>query len=177
LKVGDPAPDFTLLDQDGRPFSLSQALQSQAVVLYFYPKDETFGCTKEACHFRDSFEAFVDIGATVVGVSADSVDSHRQFIANRKLPFTLLSDPDKVVHRQYGVGTGLLGILNRRLTFVIDRQGIIRSRFDSSVDFKGHVTASLKALSKRFTPFHHSQFNLTRRSIPTFLPGTKTWRK
>ena len=148
MRVGDPAPDFTLLDQDGRPFTLSQALQSKAVVLYFYPKDETFGCTKEACHFRDAFVDFVDLGATVVGVSADSPESHRQFIANRKLPFTLLSDQDKAVHRKYGVGTGLLGILKRRLTFVIDAQGVIRGCFDSTLDFKGHVTASLNALSK-----------------------------
>lgn len=148
MKVGDPVPDFTLLDQDGRPFTLSEALKTQAVVPYFYPKDETYGCTKEACHFRDSYEDFVDAGAMVVGVSADSVESHQLFIANRRLPFTLLSDPGKRVHALYGGGTGILKFLQRRLTFVIDQEGIIRNRFDSLVDFGGHVTESLKALSK-----------------------------
>lgn len=146
--IGSIAPDFTLMDQDGHEFSLSKALKSTAVVLYFYPKNETYGCTKEACAFRDRYEDFVEAGAQVVGVSADSISSHQLFIANRKLPFTLLSDPDKTVHRLYGVGTGLLGMFSKRITFVIDQQGIIKKTFDSLIDFEGHVEQSLKELRK-----------------------------
>jgi thioredoxin-dependent peroxiredoxin len=148
LAIGSTAPDFSLLDQNGQAFTLSEALKAGPVVLYFYPKDETLGCTKQACGFRDRHEGFLAKDAKVVGVSADSVASHQQFIAHRQLPFTLLSDPDKALHRLYGVGTGILGIMTSRLTFVIDQRGIIRSRTDSVMDVEGHARESLKMLDK-----------------------------
>jgi peroxiredoxin Q/BCP len=144
--MGATAPDFTLLDQSGNTQTLSAILQHKAVVLYFYPKNETYGCTKEACAFRDSHEAFTDMGVEVIGVSADSVASHAQFGGHHKLPFILLSDPDKAVHKRYGVDKGFLGLLAARVTFVIDQQGIVRNVFDSLVDFEGHVKASMTAL-------------------------------
>jgi peroxiredoxin Q/BCP len=92
IQVGDKAPDFTLPSQTGEPVRLSDRLGERAVVLYFYPKDETSGCTKEACAFRDSYEVFTDAGADVIGISSDSVDKHASFADHHKLPFTLLSD-------------------------------------------------------------------------------------
>ena len=151
MPIGHKAPDFILKDQNGAAFRLSEILKTHAVVLYFYPKDETYGCTKEACFFRDAFEDFVDAGAIVVGVSADSVASHEKFAENHRLPFTLLSDPDKAVHKKYGVEKGFLGILSARVTFVIDQQGVIRKTFDSLGNFEGHVKESLKVI-KLLTP-------------------------
>ncbi len=146
--VNTPAPDFTLLDQHGRPQRLSKILETKAVVLYFYPKNETYGCTKEACAFRDSYEDFTDLGVEVIGVSADGVDSHKDFIAHHQLPFLLLSDADRSVHKRYGVAQGILGLLSSRITFVIDQQGIIRKKFDSLTNFNGHVTESLAILKE-----------------------------
>jgi thioredoxin-dependent peroxiredoxin len=148
LKKGTQAPDFTLPDQHGHPFTLSKALATHAVVLYFYPKDETFGCTIESCAFRDAYEAFVEAGAVVVGISTDSIASHQQFIQHHQLPFTLLSDPDKTVHLLYGVDKGAFGLIKARVTFVIDKKSIIQKTFDSLIDFKGHVSASLKVLKE-----------------------------
>jgi peroxiredoxin Q/BCP len=149
LSIGKIAPEFTLSDQNGKPFVLSEALKRHAVVLYFYPKDETYGCTKEACFFRDAFEDFVDAGATVVGVSADSVESHEKFAGHHRLPFTLLSDPGKAVHKLFGVEKGFLGILSARVTFVIGQDGKILKTFDSIGSFEGHVKTSLEALKQK----------------------------
>ena len=146
LSIGSAAPDFSLLDQRGKLQTLSKILKTKAVVLYFYPKDETYGCTKEACAFRDSHEVFTDMGAVVIGVSADDVASHARFQKRHELPFLLLSDPDKRVHKLYGVDKGFLGLLAARVTFVIDRQGTIRESFDSLVNFEGHVAKSIAIL-------------------------------
>ena len=142
LKVGDVAPDFTLPDQNGKTVSLS-ALRGKNVVLYFYPKDFSIGCTKEACNFRDAYEDFTEAGAQVVGVSGDSVESHRKFIEKYLLPFTLLSDEGGDVRKLYGV-TGFL--LPGRTTFVIDKIGIIRLVFSSQTDMKAHIDEALKVL-------------------------------
>ncbi len=136
LTVGETAPDFTLPDQDGRPFTLS-GHRGKVVVLYFYPKDFTSGCTKEACHFRDAYEDFSEAGAEVVGVSADSQESHRKFRDAYLLPFTLLSDEGGEVKKLYGVG---VGILPGRVTFVIDENGVIRHAFSSRIDMKASVS-------------------------------------
>ena len=130
LDVGQAAPDFTLSDQDGNPVSLS-ALKGRRVVLYFYPKDNTPGCTKEACSFRDQFGALSDQGVVVLGVSPDSVASHRKFADKHTLPFTLLADPDHQVAESFGAwgektlyGRKFLGLI--RSTFLIDEAGVIR---------------------------------------------------
>ncbi|MDJ0703353.1 MAG: peroxiredoxin [Leptolyngbyaceae cyanobacterium MO_188.B28] len=147
VKVGDKAPNFTLKNQAGDPVNLSDWLGKKPIVLYFYPKDETPGCTAEACAFRDSYEVFQEAGAEVVGVSADSASSHQQFAARHNLPFTLLSDQDNQVRKRYGVPATLF-ILPGRVTYVIDREGIVQHIFDSQLDFQAHVRESLETLRR-----------------------------
>ena len=142
LKVGDKAPDFTLPDQNGQLVTLTELLDKNTVVLYFYPKDDSQGCTAEACAFRDSYEAFTDAGATVVGVSLDSTDSHKSFATKHRLPFILLSDVGGKVSTQYDV-LKMFGMFRSRETFVIDRQGIIRHQFSSQINMSKHATEAL----------------------------------
>lgn len=142
IKTGDRAPDFSLPKQDGTPVQLQELLQKAAVVLYFYPKDDTPGCTKEACSFRDSYEAFKDAGAEVVGISSQSAASHEAFAAKHRLPFTLLADEGGKVRRQYGVPS-TLGLLPGRVTYVIDRKGVVRHVFNSQINATRHVTEAL----------------------------------
>ena len=144
IAVGDRAPDFTLSSSTG-VVRLTDVLRQKAVVLYFYPKDETPGCTAEACAFRDSYEVFTQAGAEVIGVSDDTVESHQAFAAHHRLPFRLLSDPGGEVRRQYGV-SGWLGLLRGRVTFVIDRQGIVRHVFDSQLQATRHVDEALDTI-------------------------------
>jgi peroxiredoxin Q/BCP len=141
-RVGEPAPDFTLPRADGTPFRLSDAVRRRVVVLYFYPKDETMGCTAEACAFRDQYDVFTEAGAEVVGVSADSSASHQGFAAHHRLPFVLLSDGDGAVRSLYGVGKAL-GLLDGRMTFVIDTHGVVRHVFSSRLHPTRHVTEAL----------------------------------
>ena len=141
-RVGERAPDFTLPNANGEPIRLADLRTRKVVVLYFYPKDETAGCTVEACAFRDAYEDFTAAGAEVVGVSRDDAASHTRFAAHHKLPFTLLSDAGGAVHELYGVQSRL-GFLRDRVTFVIDRSGIIRKVFTSMIDMRGHVQSSL----------------------------------
>jgi peroxiredoxin Q/BCP len=142
VKVGEVAPDFTLPNQDGKPVTLS-SLRGKIVILYFYPKDFTSGCTKEACHFRDTYEDFTEANAEVVGVSDDSVESHKRFIDQNLLPFTLLSDKSGDVKKLYGVAGHLFP---GRVTFVIDKEGIVRHVFSSQTDMKAHIEEALKVL-------------------------------
>jgi len=144
LRVGDVAPDFVLPGPGGREVRLSELFGRGPVVLYFYPKDETLGCTVEACAFRDSNDLFLEAGAAVVGVSRDDEASHARFTAHHGLPFLLLSDPTGEVHRQYGVKS-LLGVADR-VTYVIDRAGVIRHIFDSKVRMRAHVDRSLEVV-------------------------------
>jgi peroxiredoxin Q/BCP len=124
LKVGDKAPEFTLTDDRGLPASLKDYLGKKVVVLYFYPKDFTSGCTKEACSFRDDYQVYEEKGAIVIGISLDSQESHKKFSEKHNLPFLLLSDNQKEIARQYGV-LGFGGIVAKRVTFIIDKQGKI----------------------------------------------------
>src|SRR3989454_8973319 len=124
VRVGDIAPDFTLPDQGGKPVWLRDLLGHKTVVLYFYPKDETPGCVLEARAFRDSYEEFTAQGAEVVGVSSDSVRSHRRFTERHALPFLLLSDRDGAVRELYGVER-TLGLVPGRVTYVIDKAGVV----------------------------------------------------
>jgi peroxiredoxin Q/BCP len=147
LHVGDRAPDFTLPSGSGEPVRLSELFKRKSVVLYFYPKDETAGCTAEACAFRDDYDVFQEAGAEVVGISDDSVESHRSFAAHHRLPFLLLSDRGGAVRKQYGI-TKWLGLIGGRVTFVIDRQGIVRHMFDSQTQATRHVTEALATLKR-----------------------------
>lgn len=145
LSVGDIAPDFMLNDADGRPVSLYSYTGQSAVVLYFYPKDETPGCTAQACSFRDNYEAFKNAGAEVIGISSDSGDSHRSFAGKHRLPFVLLSDPGGRVRKLYGVPE-LFFLLPGRVTFVIGKDGRILHIFNSMFRAEDHIPEALKAL-------------------------------
>jgi thioredoxin-dependent peroxiredoxin len=145
VSVGDVAPDFTLPDQTGTPVRLRDLVGRKTLVLYFYPKDETPGCTIEARAFRDSYDAFTAAGAEVVGVSADSVASHRRFAQHHELPFMLLSDRGGTVRNLYGVEQ-TLGILPGRVTYVIDTTGIVRHIYSSQLRAKRHTRESLDAV-------------------------------
>ncbi|MEM1168043.1 MAG: peroxiredoxin [Cyanobacteria bacterium P01_H01_bin.35] len=145
IKVGDKAPEFTLPSQDGTQVSLSNFLGKKNVVVYFYPKDDTPGCTKEACAFRDQYQVFTDVDAEVIGISGDSQQSHKQFATKYNLPFTLLCDTSNKVRQLYDV-PATLWILPGRVTYVIDKEGIIRHIFDSMLDFDAHVKEALKTL-------------------------------
>lgn len=151
LKVGDKAPSFKLKNQNGKDISLSD-LQGKPVVLYFYPKDDTSGCTKEACNFRDEFPKFGKMKAEIIGMSADSVESHKKFADKYKLPFNLLSDEKKDVIEKYGVwqeksmyGRKYMGIV--RTTFIIDSSGKIRKIFPK-VKVDGHNEEVIEALKE-----------------------------
>ena len=146
VSVGDVAPDFTLPDQSGTPVRLGDLVGQKTVVLYFYPKDETPGCTIEARAFRDSYEQFSAKDAQVVGVSSDSVRSHRRFAQRLKLPFLLLSDADGAVRRLYGVEK-TLGLLPGRVTYVIDQTGVVRHVYSSQLRATRHPREALMVLS------------------------------
>ncbi|HEY9826834.1 MAG TPA: peroxiredoxin [Stenomitos sp.] len=145
IKVGDKAPDFTLKAQDGRSVKLYDLLTQKPVVLFFYPKDNTPGCTKEVCAFRDRYSVFQEMGAEVIGISADTVFSHDQFSSAYKLPFLLLSDDSNRVRTLYGVPSTLM-ILPGRVTYIIDQQGIVREMFNSQLNVDGHISTAIQAL-------------------------------
>ena len=139
IQAGDTAPDFTLPSQSGEPVRLHDRLGQRVVVLYFYPKDNTPGCTAEACAFRDSYEVFAEADAEVIGISSDSADKHAAFAGQHQLPFTLLSDQGGKVRKLYGVPP-VLGLLPGRVTYVIDRQGTVRHVFKSMTNIGQHVS-------------------------------------
>lgn len=147
LKVGQEAPDFTLRSSKEEDFTLSKLRSQKNVVLYFYPKDETIGCTKEACSFRDNYSKFVEMGAEVVGISSDSVESHKSFAENHHLPFTLLSDQKKQIRKLYGAN-GTLSLFPGRVTFIIDKKGIIRHIFSSQIQPTKHIQEALQILER-----------------------------
>ena len=141
-KVGDTIPTFALPSASGEVVSSKQLLGKGPLVVYFYPKDETPGCTAEACAFRDSYEVFSDAGAEVVGISADSPDSHKAFAVNHRLPFVLLSDTGNAVRRAFGVPK-TLGLLPGRVTYVIDAEGVVQHVFSSQIQAHRHVEEAL----------------------------------
>lgn len=141
LKVGDPCPVFTLQDENGQPFKVQDYLGKKILVIYFYPKDESPVCTREACAFRDEYTAFAQQGAIVIGINQASVESHHSFVSNHQLPFTLLSDTGKHVLDLFGVKGTLIG--TGRETFVVDLHGKIVYAFNSMLQGKGHVDKAL----------------------------------
>jgi thioredoxin-dependent peroxiredoxin len=145
VQVGDHAPDFTLASQAGEDVRLGDLLGKKNIVLYFYPKDDTSGCTAEACSFRDSYEVFKDAGAEVIGVSSDTVDSHQRFSAKHHLPYILLSDAGGALRKLYGV-PATFGLLPGRVTYIIDRQGIVRHIFSSQFTPQKHIIEALNTL-------------------------------
>jgi thioredoxin-dependent peroxiredoxin len=147
VQAGQPAPEFTLPNQSGTPVSLADYRGKQVVVLYFYPKDNTPGCTAEACAFRDSHEVFAEAGAAVVGVSSDSVDSHQGFAGKHRLPFELLSDSGGEVRSRYGVPK-TFGLLPGRVTYVIERDGIVRHVFSSMTHIDQHIAEAVAVVKQ-----------------------------
>jgi len=145
LKIGDRAPEFRLPSGTGDFVSLSDFIGKKNLVLYFYPKDETAGCTREACSFRDTYSSFKQFDAEVIGISSDSEGSHQEFAKDQHLPFPLLSDRDGSVRRAYEVKPSL-ALIPGRTTFVIDKQGIIRHIYSSQMHPERHVGEALKAL-------------------------------
>jgi peroxiredoxin Q/BCP len=146
LQVGDRVPSFTLPDQDGTPFRLEDALARGPVVLFFYPKDGTPGCTAEVCSFRDASDEFAAAGAVVAGVSSDDVSSHRRFADRHALKYPLLSDEGGALRTRLGVPRGMLGFMDGRVTYVIDRGGILRHRFDAMLRATKHVDEALATI-------------------------------
>lgn len=151
LQPGDRIPDLTLPGPGGASHKLLDLAQKKTLVVYFYPKDETMGCTAEACSFRDSYEDFTAAGAEVVGISDDSVASHESFAKHHRLPFLLLSDPGGKARQAFGVPR-TFGLLNGRVTFVVDRTGVVRMAFESQVRVNKHVRDALAAVQKLEQP-------------------------
>lgn len=147
IKVGDKAPDFSLPAQDGSTVSLKDFAGKKAVVLYFYPKDNTPICTKEACSFRDEYDVFTKKNAEVIGVSSDSVDSHKEFATQQHLQFKLLSDKDGELRKAFGVPK-TAKLMPGRVTYVIDKAGVVRLVFNSQLDSKKHVDEALAVLAE-----------------------------
>jgi len=147
IKVGERAPDFTLPSQLGDNVTLSEYFGKKNVVLYFYPMDESSGCTREACKFRDNYDVFTSLGAEVLGVSSQSVQSHKSFATHHGLPFILLSDVKNEVRKLFGVSSSM-GIIPGRVTFIIDKRGIIRRAFSSQFQPEKHIEEALEVLKK-----------------------------
>ncbi|KAL3699960.1 hypothetical protein R1sor_017982 [Riccia sorocarpa] len=146
VNKGDQLPNATLKDQDGKPVSLSK-FKGKPLVLYFYPADETPGCTKQACAFRDSYDKFTKAGAIVVGVSADNPESHRAFRQKYRLPFTLLSDDGNKLRKDWGVPGDLFGTLPGRQTYVFDKKGVCQLIFNNQFQPEKHIGETLNVLS------------------------------
>ena len=147
INVGDKAPDFTLPSQMGDNVTLSEYFGKKNIVLYFYPKDESPGCTREACKFRDQYEVFTNLGAEVLGISSDSLESHKSFATHHGLPFILLSDEDNKVRELYGVPSSM-GIIPGRVTYIIDKKGVVRHIFSSQFQPEKHIEEALKILKE-----------------------------
>ena len=145
MKINDTLKPFTATDQNGNTFDVSPYLGKKPLVIYFYPKNFTPGCTTEACSFRDSYQDFQDFGAEVIGISGDSESSHQRFAKKYDLPFTLLSDKAGKLRKQFGVKKSLLGLLPGRETFIFDENAKLIDRFNS-LDAKPHIRKALKTV-------------------------------
>ncbi|MDB9823885.1 peroxiredoxin [Flavobacteriaceae bacterium] len=145
LSIGDKVPSFELSDQHGELFKSETVIGKTPAVVYFYPKDETPGCTAEACSFRDSYEDFKALGAEVIGISSDSIGSHKRFAQRHRLPFILLADSKKKVQRLFKLPKILFGLYTKRITFVINAEGKVTYVHDSLLA-TSHIKKALKAI-------------------------------
>ncbi|MDY7393799.1 peroxiredoxin [Aureibaculum sp. 2210JD6-5] len=148
LKIGDSVPSFTLKNQNNNEVNITDYIGKKAMVIYFYPKDDTPGCTKEACKFRDEFETFTDLNVKVIGISADDVESHKNFAKKHNLPFTLLADVDNEVRKLFGVPKSMMGLLPGRVTYVVNKEGTIIHIFNSQFGAEKHITEALSKLKE-----------------------------
>ena len=149
IKIGSTVPNIVLHNQNDEIFDLKNKTAGKNVVLYFYPKDETPGCTAQACAFRDQFEDFTDAEAVVIGISGQSVESHKAFAEKHQLTFTLLSDEGNKIRKQFGVPTNFFGLLPGRVTYVINKTGKVVYIFNSQTNISGHIDQSLKILKEQ----------------------------
>tara|TARA_B100000929_G_C15493357_1_gene415185 strand:- start:205 stop:657 length:453 start_codon:yes stop_codon:yes gene_type:complete len=147
MKIGGKVPDIELKDKEGNKFSFMDLIGKKSFIVYFYPKDFTPGCTKEACNFRDSYEDFQQLGAEVIGISANSSESHSRFAKKHKLPYVFLSDENKKARKAFGVKPNLLGLLPGRETFVFDKNGILLHKFNS-MQAGRHMPEALSVLKR-----------------------------
>ncbi len=148
LKVGDKIPNFSAYDTNGTLFESQFFIGKKPLVIYFYPKDDTLGCTAQACGFRDAYEDFKELGAEVIGISSDSVASHQKFSTRNKLPSILLSDENKKIRNIFGVPQAFLGLAPGRVTYVTDKSGVIKMIFDNSMMPTKHISKALASLKK-----------------------------
>ena len=145
-EVGMPVPQFTLADQNGSLFSIRSVIGKKYLVIYFYPEDDSPGCTKEACYFRDEYDVFKKADALIIGISGQSVESHKKFAEKYHLNFTLLSDEENKVRKLFGVPVNLFGLLPGRVTYVVDKSGKVVYIFNSQTNAKKHVDEALRIL-------------------------------
>ena len=148
IEIGSKLPLFSLPDQNGDNFDISNVLGKKKLVIYFYPMDDSPGCTKEACSFRDQFEVFNDAGAVVIGISGQSVESHKKFAQKYRLTYTLLADVDNKIRKLFGVPTNFLGLLPGRVTYIVDLNGKIVHIFNSQANATQHVDEALRILKE-----------------------------
>ncbi len=148
IGVGSTVPSFSLKDQFGNLFHLDSVKGKKNLVIYFYPKDDSPGCTKQACSFRDQFEVFKDVDALIIGISSQSVESHLEFSKKHRLNYTLLSDEGNKIRKQFGVPTNLLGLLPGRVTYIIDKTGKVVFVFSSQMKAEKHVDEALRILKE-----------------------------
>lgn len=144
IKIGDMIPDFSLRDQDGNVFDISTYRGKKKLVIFFYPQDGSLNCTREACLFRDLSEVFNEVGAVVIGISRQSVESHKNFAEMNRLNYTLLSDDKNVVRKKFGVQDKVFGLIQGRVTFVADKSGKVVFVFDSQLKAQRHADEALK---------------------------------
>lgn len=148
IKIGDPVPNFELQDQNNETVNIQKFI-GKPFVVYFYPKDDTPGCTVEACSFRDSYEDFKDVGAEVIGISADSPESHKNFAEKHRLPFVLLADEKNEVRKMFGVPKSMFGLLPGRVTYIFDKEGILQHSFSGQLNAAKHVREAIDHLREK----------------------------
>lgn len=140
IQIGDKCPDFSLLDQNGEMFHLNEHIGERNLVIYFYPKDNTWGCTKQACSFRDSYQDFINLGCEVIGISTDSINSHEEFSKKYNLNFRILSDVNDDVRKKFGVPSSFFGLIKGRVTYLIDKEGKVVWKFNSQLNSTVHIS-------------------------------------
>ena len=148
VQKGSKVPSFALPDQNGKRFDIETVLGKKNLVIYFYPKDDSPGCTKQACTFRDQFEVFREADAEIIGISSDDVESHKKFAEKYSLTYTLLSDTEGKVRKLFDVPSDIFGLLPGRVTYIVNKQGIVIHTFDSQFQTQKHIEESLSALRK-----------------------------
>lgn len=148
IEIGSTLPPFELYDQNNQLFNIQDVIGKKNLVIYFYPKDDSPGCTKEACSFRDQFEVFEEADAMIIGISSQSVESHLAFAKKHRLNYTLLSDSKKEVEKLFGVPRNLFGLLPGRVTYVVNKQGVVEYIFNSQVQAAKHVDEALQIIQE-----------------------------